>query len=319
MYYPTTRVLTVLEMLQSQPRISGAEIADRLEVDIRTARRYIAMLEDLGIPVTADRGRDGGYRLMPGYKLPPLMLTEEEALALTLGLLAARRLGLAGQAPGVEGALTKIDRVLPDKVRDRVRAVEETMVWDTGGKRGIGADASTILTLSTAARERRSVRIGYRRDSGEESERTFDPYGLACRRGRWYATGYCHLRRDLRLFRLDRVVDASTLDTTFERPAGFDVLKEVLRALGSIPRNLALDVVLETSIERARWHISAEVAVLDEDNGVVILRGFTDNVDYMARLLAAVGCPLVVRQPVELRDALRRHAENVAAWAERIS
>src|SRR6266704_3053454 len=113
MYSPTTRVLTVLEMLQSQGRVTGAEIADRLEVHIRTVRRYVAMLEDLGIPVAAERGRYGAYRLMPGFKLPPLMFTEDEALALTLGLKAARRMGLALTAPAVEGALAKVERVLP--------------------------------------------------------------------------------------------------------------------------------------------------------------------------------------------------------------
>ena len=316
MYYPTTRVLTVLEMLQAHPRISGADIATRLEVDIRTARRYITMLEDLGIPVTADRGRDGGYRLMPGFKLPPLMLNEEEALALTLGLLAARRLGLVTQAPGVEGALAKVERVLPERIRERVRAVEETIVWDIGGRRQANLDSEVILTLGTAARRRQRVILQYRKHDGEESDRLFDPYGLACRRGRWYATGYCHLRNDMRLFRLDRVVDATIHGDEFQRPEGFDVLAEVLRNLGSVPRNLAVDVWLDTSIECARWHISAEVAVLEEaGSGGVLLRGYTDNADYMARLIASVGCPYRVRQPVELRDALRRHAVQIAECA----
>lgn len=317
MYYPTTRVLTVLEMLQAHPRISGADIAERLEVDIRTARRYITMLEDLGIPVTADRGPGGGYRLMPGFKLPPLMLNEEEALALTLGLLAARRLGLVTQAPGVEGALAKIERVLPESIRERVRAVEETVVWDIGGRRDASLDSAVILTLGTAARRRQRVTLKYRTQEGQETERIFDPYGLACRRGRWYATGYCHLRQDMRLFRLDRVVDAAMREDGFDRPADFDVLADVLRSLGSVPRALPLEVVLETSIEHARRQISAEVAVLEEnEGGVVLLRGYTDNVDFLARLLAGIDCPFRVRQPVELRDALRRHAAQIATCAD---
>src|SRR6202162_6403371 len=108
MYFPATRVLTVLELLQSRQRISGPELATRLEVDIRTVRRYITMLQDLGIPIEAERGRHGSYRLRPGFKLPPLMFTEDEALALTLGLLAAQRLGLTAAAPAVQGALAKI-------------------------------------------------------------------------------------------------------------------------------------------------------------------------------------------------------------------
>src|SRR2546427_12586177 len=99
MYHPTTRVLTVLELLQSHRQISGPKLAERLEVDIRSVRRYITMLQDLGIPIETERGRYGTYRLRPGFKLPPLMFTEDEALALTLGLLAPRGRGRTGTAP----------------------------------------------------------------------------------------------------------------------------------------------------------------------------------------------------------------------------
>ncbi len=316
MYYPTTRVLTVLELLQSHRTMTGSEIASRLEVDVRTARRYIAMLEELGIPVTADRGRQGGYRLMPGFKLPPLMLTDEEALALTLGLLAARRLGLAAQAPGVERALAKVERVLPEGVRDRVRAVEETLVWDVGERAESGPDGGVILTLSAAARTRHQTLLRYRSAEGEETERIFDPYGLACQRGRWYATGYCHLRADLRLFRLDRVLGVHELESAFERPEGFDVLATVLKALGSVPKEIPVEVALDTTLEIARWHISARVATLEElPGGGVLLRGYTHHIGWMARLLASIGCPFEIRSPPELRDALRSHAEQIMRWA----
>ena len=103
MYHPTTRVLAVLELLQARGRLSGPELAERLEVDLRTVRRYVTMLQDLGIPVEAERGRHGGYRLRPGFRLPPLVFSDDEALALTLGLLSARRLGLVTSAATVEG------------------------------------------------------------------------------------------------------------------------------------------------------------------------------------------------------------------------
>src|SRR5262245_42651045 len=122
MYHPTTRVLAVLELLQARGRITGAELAQRLEVDVRTARRYVETLQDLGIPVEGERGRYGAYRLRPGFRLPPLMLTEDEALAVVLGLLAARRLGLGAATPSVESTLAKIGRVLPAAVRERVKA-----------------------------------------------------------------------------------------------------------------------------------------------------------------------------------------------------
>src|SRR6266852_3664914 len=119
MYFPTTRVLTILELLQSRQHLSGPELAERLEVNTRSARRYITMLQDLGIPVEAERGRYGGYRLLPGYKLPPLMWTEDEALAVTLGLRAAQQIGLAKTLPTIESALAKVERVLPVALRER--------------------------------------------------------------------------------------------------------------------------------------------------------------------------------------------------------
>lgn len=126
-YRPTSRVLAVLELLQSRRRITGAQIAERLEVSPRTARRYVEVLRELGIPVEGECGRGGAYSLRPGFKLPPMMFTDEEALGLALGLLAVRGLGLSGVAPAIEGALAKLERVMPEALRERVRMLEETV------------------------------------------------------------------------------------------------------------------------------------------------------------------------------------------------
>src|SRR5258708_32232740 len=113
MPHPTTRVLAVLELLQSHGQIGGAELARRVEVDRRTLRRYIAMLEEMGIPITTEQGRYGGYRLVPGYKLPPMMFTDEEAQALSLGLIPARGFGPADAAPALQSAQANVGRGLP--------------------------------------------------------------------------------------------------------------------------------------------------------------------------------------------------------------
>ncbi len=307
MYSPTTRVLTVLELLQSRERVTGAEIAERLEVRIRTVRRYIAMLEELGVPVEAERGRYGAYRLLPGYKLPPLMFTQEEALATTLGLLAARKLGLTAAAPGVEGAIAKLKRVLPLPLRSKVRAVEETLILDLQAGRGEPV-SEVVVALSDAARWRQRVVLQYRSADGSESERTFDPYGLVYRRAHWYAAGHCHLRGDLRLFRLDRVLQVTACDAFFERPAEFDVLNFLLRSLGSVPRRWPVEVLLETTMEEARRWIAPAVAVLEAEGEAVLLRCYTNDLPWLARLLASLGCPLIVRHPPELIEALRQHA-----------
>src|SRR5215831_7320984 len=137
MSHPTVRLLTMLELLQAHHRITGAELARRLEIDPRTVRRYVAMLQEWGIPILGTRGRYGAYQLMPGFKLPPLMLTEEEAVALTLGLLALRRTELALYAPAVDGALAKVERVLPIALRRRVQAVHEAVVLHLASPREV--------------------------------------------------------------------------------------------------------------------------------------------------------------------------------------
>ncbi len=125
-YRPTSRMLAVLELLQSRRRITGAEIAEWLEVSPRTARRYVEILRELGVPVDGERGRHGAYSLRPGYKLSPMIFTENETLGLGLALFAASRLGLSGVAPAVESALAKPERGMPEALGERIRALEET-------------------------------------------------------------------------------------------------------------------------------------------------------------------------------------------------
>src|ERR1051326_1442586 len=218
MSHPTVRLLTMLELLQAHSRITGAELAERLDLDPRTVRRYIAMLQEWGIPILAQRGRYGAYRLMPGFKQPPLMLTKDEALALTLGLLAVRRTGLALTVPAVEGALAKVERVLPGALRKRVQAVQEAVFLYLAPPRDAPAPA-VVVTLSTAVQEQRQVVLRHRSAEGKETERRFDPYGLVYREGRWYTPGYCHLRASIRVFRLDRIQEATLQSESFSRPA----------------------------------------------------------------------------------------------------
>ena len=136
MLTPTARLLELLELLQAQPLLTGREIADRLAIDPRTVRRYVGALQQLGIPVEGQRGVGGGYRIRPGYRLPPLMLTDYEAVAVALGVQAAGRLGLSGSAEAVEGALVKIHRVLPDLLRRQVEALEATLDFTASAPRG---------------------------------------------------------------------------------------------------------------------------------------------------------------------------------------
>lgn len=317
MYQPTTRVLTVLELLQAHGRMAGTELAERLEVDRRTVRRYITMLQDLGIPVEAQRGRHGGYRLRPGFKLPPLMFTEDEALAIVLGLLTARRMGLAAAAPAVEGALAKVDRVLPVALRERVQAVQETLILNL--RLGdVPPMPATVITLSTAARQRKRVRLSYRSWTDDYSERTIDPYGVVYNAGSWYVAAHCHLRSGTRMFRLDRVLTADVCETeSFVRPEGFDSLDFVLRSLAGTPRKLPVLVTLRLPLAQAEERIPASLAALEETEDGVLMRCSTDSPGWMAHVLASLECDLVVHQPPELRDALLELGQRLVRNATR--
>lgn len=247
---PTTRVLTMLELLQTHGRMTGAQLARRLEVDRRTVCRYIVMLEELCVPVTAERGTDGAYLLVAGFKLPPMMFTDDEALALSVGLTAARGLGLAASAPAVASAQAKLERVIPDKLKRRIRSVDETVSLDLKTPIAPG-DNTALVALSAAAQKRTRVHLHYRSEKGDDTERDFDPYGLAYRSGRWYVVGMCHLRGGLRSLRLDRVHSVTSRELSFERPAGFDALKYVSHAIAALPRAHATEVLLHTDLSTA--------------------------------------------------------------------
>jgi predicted DNA-binding transcriptional regulator YafY len=303
MYNPTTRVLALLELLQTHGRMSGAELAPRLGVDRRTLRRYVGKLEDIGIPITAERGRAGGYALMPGFKLPPMMFTEDEALALSLGLLAARGLGLAEAAPAVASAQAKLERIMPDQLKQRVRAVDETVRLDAA--RAIApANNQPLVALTGAAQACRRVVLHYRSQHGDASVRRFDPFGVAFRHGRWYAVGMCHLRQELRTFRLDRIAGVEPLAEKFERPEGFDPMAHLVQAIATLPRAFAIEVLLKTDLASARAQLFAEAGVFEETADGVVVHAQSDELDWFARQLAGMPFDFEIRHPVALHAAV---------------
>jgi predicted DNA-binding transcriptional regulator YafY len=311
MSHPTTRVLAVLELLQSQAQASGAELARRVGVDRRTLRRYISMLEEMGIPITTEQGRYGGYRLVAGYKLPPMMFTDEEAQALSLGLIAARGLGLADAAPAIESVQAKLDRVLPSAPKRTIAALRESVALQTGDAR-VNADTRLLRILSESAQTRRSAAMSYRAADGAITTRDFDVYGLVYRAGRWYVVGFCHLRAGLRTLRLDRVAQAHVTARPFVRPEGFDASEYLTRAMATLPRAIEVEVLLRTDLAAARreWHPTA--GVLEACEGGVLVRGSVDELDWFARELIRLPFAFEVRKPAALRQEVVRIAKELA-------
>jgi predicted DNA-binding transcriptional regulator YafY len=245
------------------------------------------------------------------------MFTEDEALALTLGLLAAKRLGMVMTAPAVEGALAKIDRVLPEALRERVQAVQETLVLENTSRDRSSPDSSVVLTLSTATQQEKRVWMRYHSGQAEETERDVDPYGLIFHAGLWYTVGYCHLRQDLRVFRLDRVLKAELLEEPFTRPPDFDSLDHLRRSMASMPGTWKVEVLLEMPWEEAERQVPPTMAMLEPVRGGVVLSCYTQELSWMAHFLVGLRCPLVVRKPTELHEALRTLAAEIAQLAER--
>ena len=310
---PTSRLLELLELLQARPLTTGREIADRLGVDARTARRYVLVLQELGIPVEGQRGVGGGYRIRPGYRLPPLMLGDEEAVAVVLGLLATRGSREDGEGDVVDGALAKINRVLPSTLRRQVEALEETLAF-TRTRGAAPADAAAVLLLADAIRRRRRVRMSYRTFGGEESERELSPHGLVVHSGRWYLAAFDHLRDDLRTFRVDRMWSTALgEDAAVAPPAGFDAVAHVTGSLARVPWRWETEVLLDLPADEAARRIPATLAEIVDDAEGTLLRMRVDSLDWMATVLAGLGCGFTIRRPDELRASVRALAASLAA------
>ncbi len=313
MYSPTTRLLTILELLQSYQQLSSSELAERLEVDARTVRRYILMLQDMGIPIEAELGRDGGYSLRPGFKLPPMMFTNDEVLALVLGLLVVRHFGLTAASCAVEGAMTKLQRVLPETLRQQAESIQSALVFDLPLSQ-LQIQESVLTILGQAIHATRQATIVYRTEN-DETSRTVDPYGLVCQAARWYLVGYCHVRADMRVFRVDRIVDAKLKSETFTPPAEFNSLEFLIQSFATIPDRWNVEVVLQTTLEQASKEIPPGLGILEQRTDGVLFRTAVGDIEWMARFLVGLGCPLIVRQPPKLRTAFEKLATEILQFA----
>jgi predicted DNA-binding transcriptional regulator YafY len=227
-----------------------------------------------------------------------------------VGLRAARQLGLAEAEVAVSGALAKLERVMPEALKRHVRAVSETV--EIGLSRATQPSNNLALkALSEAAQTETRVHMRYHAREGAPTERDFDAYGLAYRGGCWYAVGWCHLRKGLRSFRLDRVENARPLALRFERPPGFDTLSHLALSLATLPRAFGVEVLLKTDLQTAQGELSPAVAVLEWTADGVLLRGQVDSLPWFARELARLPFAFEIRKPAALRKALETVARGL--------
>ncbi len=308
------RVLTVLEILQARDSVTGAELAERLEVDLRTVQRYIVRLKDLSIPIDSSRGVGGAYRLRPGFRLPPLLLTNEEAFALSLGLRALRQVGLSAFAPATEGALAKLGRVLPDALRESIRTVEDVVAIEPGPW-VVSTSVEDLIRAASAIRAGRRIRFAYRSHGGASSRRQLEPYAVMHMDGRWYLIGYCLSRRALRTFRLDRVTELELSRATFRPPANFDARSYLAERMPFIQSDYQIDVWIDMPIEDAERSFGPWRVATEPQEGGTRLRCGRDRLQMFAAMLLSMGRRIVVHSPMELRETFRqlaRHAMQAA-------
>lgn len=308
---PTARALRALEILQLAPGTTGAQLGERLGVSERAARRYVAILREAGIPVHSSRGRDGGYRLGRGTRLPPVSFTEQEAVELVMAVLAAHP--TAAGADGLVGAaLSKVIRALPERVGRRAAVLREHSTT-APDRSAVQPDAALTSALVVAIESHRCVRLRYHSASGNEWDADVDPWAVVVRHGRWYLLCHSHRSGAVRGYRVDRVLAVEQTGDAFTPPDGLDPVAALEQNLGEgweFPTRVVFDA---PPAEVAPW-IRRPMGRLDAHPDGCVLVGSTSNpAMYAQEWLAGVPFAFRVEGGPELRETMATLAARCAA------
>ena len=315
------RLLRLLSLLQSRREWSGQELAQRLGVTGRTVRRDVERLRELGYPVTGTTGANGGYRLATGRNLPPLLLDDDEAVAIAVGLRTAADAPVAGIEEAAVRALVKLEQVLPPRLRERVASVGRATVG-VPRRGGPPVDAGLLAELATACRENELVVFEYRGRAGTSTSRRVEPYHLVTGYGLWYLIGYDLHRADWRTFRLDRLTELAMVRRQFdlrELPAPSPAAW-LSRSISEAPYRYAaratVAVSAETVLARVPTLLPAKVTAVDGGRAEVALAA--DSLDRVVADLVALDAEFTLADaPAELLDHLDTVARRLREAAPR--
>ncbi|HEY9408766.1 MAG TPA: YafY family protein [Jiangellaceae bacterium] len=312
----SARLLRVLSLLQTRRSWTGPELAERLEVTTRTVRNDIDKLRSLGYPVDASPGVAGGYRLAAGSNLPPLLLDDDEAVAVAVGL----RTAAGGSVSGIEetslSALAKLEQVLPARLRHRVHALQTSTV--AVGSAGPTVDPDVLTVLAASCRDHERLRFDYRRHDGAVSMRVVEPHALAHAGRRWYLVAWDVDRDDWRTFRVDRITPRTPTGPRFtprEPPEG-GVAAYVAGGIGSAAWRYRIRVLLHAPAHAMASRLPPPVRVEAVDDATSILHGGSDTLDLVAVYIAMLDVDFEVIDPPELADHLRRLAARFVRAAD---
>lgn len=293
-----------------------------LGVSERTVRRDLARLRDLDVQLEVSPGRGGGTSLKPGSLLPALRFTDDEALALGLGLQLVRCSPSGELEAATKSALRRLNSVLSERTRRRLGALEAALVTPLTDRRNTDPPASSfVLDLAEAVRAQRRVALSYRSRRGDITSRQVDPYGLVHLERYGYLAGFCHLREGIRVFRLDRVRSVQPTNAGFRRPNVFDAFHAVSEAIAGtpFPDTLSCKVRLACSLVEASRRVPAAAVTLEplEDGVLLTAHRPAEGLEHLALFLIGFPCGLEVLEPPELRSAFRAVAERAAGLADR--
>lgn len=312
---PTSRVLALLEILQAGGTRRAGELAERLGVDERTVRRYVEHLVELDVPVRSVRGRLGGYQLAPGYRMPPLMLTGDEAIAVLLGLVVGRRAGLAPESSASESALAKLRRVLPLTLRDRLEALLATASFTAASRPSTPTDTAVLLALAESAHLRRPVEITYTDRRNRTGVRVVHPHGIVAHAGRWYLAATDPETKQQRIFRLNRITVTDPRPGSFDPPPG-DPAGQVLDSLARTPWAHPVSLRVRGRADEINRRLPLGLAVVEPIDGSWFrVRLNAERLDWVPALIAGLDLPFVIEGPAELRDRMSDFAHRLATWA----
>ncbi len=307
-----TRLITLVMLLQRRQNQKASELAGELGVSVRTLHRYFAMLDEMGIPVYSERGPYGGFSLVRGYRMPPLVFTPEEAVAVYLGSSMVGEVWGNLYKEAAQGALAKLDNVLPDEQREEITWARRSLVTTGMHRADLTELTPSLEKLRRAIRELRQVEIVYRSTSHPEPRsRLLDPFALVYRWGWWYVIGFCHLREAIRSFRVDRIVELKLSSQVFQAPTGFDIRRYLETETQDQPQ------------ARARLYFAAQAAhialsnraiwetIQEQPDGSVIASMLAPDLPWLASTALSFGPLVTVLEPEELRQMVREWAEEI--------
>ncbi|UFU04520.1 WYL domain-containing protein [Ruania suaedae] len=312
----TERVLALLGMLQRRQIWTGPELAEALGVTVRTVRRDVERLRSLGYLVEASQGLGGGYRLHAGRELPPLMLDDGEATAIAVALLSRAQAGERGAADAALGALTKLHRVLPARLRDQVAALHRAVDFFDGA--GDPVDAGALMVLAGACRDRHQVGFGYSRSDHEApQERRVEPYRLVTSERRWYLLAYDLDRDDWRTFRVDRMSEVAARTWRFAPRQAPDAARFVQEGVTGRAYRRQARFLVDAPAEQVRRQIPARAAVVLARGPRSEVRAGADDLDYVLLHVAMLGHEFEVLEPADLAERAGEVARRLGRAGDR--